>query len=69
MESGPCRLRQRDDVPEERIEYVSPDGFNDVDQVTRVRRKTFSAMEIEYLTEHAADYGCHRVGNSWVKDQ
>lgn len=49
-----------------RIEYVLPDGFDSVDQVARVRRETFSALEINFLNENAARYGYVREGNSWV---
>ncbi|MBO0678873.1 hypothetical protein JRC04_15515 [Mycolicibacterium sp. S2-37] len=49
-----------------RIEYVLPDGFDTVDQVARVRRESFSALEINFLNENAAAYGYRRDGNSWV---
>ncbi|KQY04348.1 hypothetical protein ASD37_20685 [Mycobacterium sp. Root135] len=48
------------------IEYVLPDGFDSVDQVARVRRETFSALEINFLNENASRYGYVRDGNSWV---
>lgn len=49
-----------------RIEYVLPDGFDSVDQVARIRRESFSAMEINFLNAHAAEYGYVREGNAWV---
>lgn len=49
-----------------RIEYVLPEGFSSVDEVARVRRETFSAMEINFLNDNAAKFGYQRVGNSWV---
>lgn len=51
-----------------RIEYVLDSSYSTLEDVVLKRQGSFSAMEIEYLTEHAADYGYHRVGNSWVKD-
>lgn len=58
------RTQMENHVP--RIEYVLPDGFDSVDQVARVRRETFSALEINYLNDNAALFGYERVGNSWV---
>ncbi len=49
-----------------RIEYILPDGFSSVDQVARVRRESFSALEINFLNENAASFGYERYGNSWV---
>jgi len=49
-----------------RIEYILPDGFDSVDQVARVRRESFSALEINFLNENAAKFGYERDGNSWV---
>lgn len=48
------------------IEYVLPDGFDNVEQVARVRRESFSAAEINFLKENAASYGYRQFGNSWV---
>jgi hypothetical protein len=59
-------LRSQMEDSVSRIEYVLPDGFDSVDQVARVRRESFSAMEINFLNEHAAGYGYVRDGNSWV---
>ena len=49
-----------------RIEYILPDGFDSVDQVARVRRESFSAMEINFLNAHASEFGYAREGNAWV---
>jgi hypothetical protein len=49
-----------------RIEYVLPDGFDSVDEGARIRRESFSAMEINYLNQNAAKFGYKRVGNAWV---
>ncbi|GFG66975.1 hypothetical protein MKUB_44650 [Mycobacterium kubicae] len=49
-----------------RIEYVLPERFGSVDEVARVRRESFSALEINYLNENAAKCGYTRIGNAWV---
>ncbi|MEU0495670.1 hypothetical protein [Mycobacterium sp. NPDC006124] len=59
-------LRMQMEHQVSRIEYVLPDGFDSVDQVARVRRETFSALEINFLNENAARFGYVREGNSWV---
>lgn len=51
-----------------RIEYLLGDGYSSVEEVFLKRQGSFSAKEIEFLTENAAQYGYHRVGNAWVKD-
>jgi uncharacterized protein YukE len=58
------RAQMENHVP--RIEYVLPDGFDSVDQVALQRRETYSAMEINFLNQHAAEFGYRRVGNEWV---
>lgn len=58
------RTQMENHVP--RIEYVLPDGFDSVDQVALQRRETYSAMEINFLNQHAAEFGYRRVGNEWV---
>ena len=60
------RTRMEQGVP--RIEYVLGDEYSSVEEVYLKRQGSFSAMEIEFLTENAAKYGYHRVGNTWVKD-
>jgi hypothetical protein len=59
------RIQMEDGVS--RIEYVVPKGFSSLEDVVRADPKSFSAMEIRYLTENAAEYGYERVGNSWVR--
>lgn len=59
-------LRAQMEAGVSRIEYVLPEGFDNVDQVARVRRETFSALEINFLNENAALFGYVREGNSWV---
>jgi hypothetical protein len=49
-----------------RIEYLLPDGFDSVEQVAAVQRRSFSALEINFLKENAAAYGYTQRGNSWV---
>jgi hypothetical protein len=58
------RTQMENHVP--RIEYVLPDGFDSVDQLALQRRETYSAMEINFLNQHAAEFGYRRVGNQWV---
>jgi uncharacterized protein YukE len=48
------------------IEYVLPDGFDSVDQVALQRRESYSAFEINFLNQNAAEFGYRRVGNEWV---
>ncbi|OBG38137.1 WXG100 family type VII secretion target [Mycobacterium sp. E3198] len=50
-----------------RIDYVLGD-YSSIEEVLLKRQGSFSAKEIEFLTENAAKYGYHRVGASWVKD-
>jgi len=59
-------LREQMENHISRIEYVLPDGFNSVDEVARIRRETFSALEINWLDQNAANFGYKRVGNAWV---
>jgi hypothetical protein len=49
-----------------RNEYVLPDGFDNVDRVTRGRRESSSAMEINFLNAHASEHGYAREGNAWI---
>ncbi|WP_179293507.1 WXG100 family type VII secretion target [Mycobacterium intracellulare] len=60
------RSRMEQGVP--CIEYVLGDEYSSVEEVYLKRQGSFSAMEIEFLTENAAKYGYHRVGNTWLKD-
>jgi uncharacterized protein YukE len=50
-----------------RIEYELGQ-YSSLEEVLLKRQGSFSAKEIEYLTENAAVYGYRRVGNAWVKD-
>lgn len=59
-------LRQQMENQVPRIEYILPDGFSNVDEVARVRRESFSALEINYLNQNAAAFGYERVGNAWI---
>ncbi|MBB4854716.1 hypothetical protein HNP40_002103 [Mycobacteroides chelonae] len=59
-------LRQQMENHVGRIDYVLPDGFSSVDQVARVRKESFSALEINYLNENASRFGYTRYGDSWV---
>src|SRR5581483_4764400 len=46
-----------------RIEYVLPEGFDSVEQVAEVQRRSFSALEINFLKENAESYGYVQHGN------
>lgn len=58
------RTQLENGVP--RIEYVLPDGFESVEQIAAVQRRSFSALEINFLKYNAAAYGYTQHGNSWV---
>jgi uncharacterized protein YukE len=58
------RGKMEDGVP--RIEYVLPEGFDSVEQLAAVRRRSFSALEINFLKENAEAYGYAQHGNVWV---
>jgi primosomal replication protein N len=49
-----------------RIEYVLPDGYDSVEQLAGAQRQSYSAMEINFLKDHAASYGYEQQGNVWV---
>ncbi|MGV0872046.1 hypothetical protein [Mycolicibacterium sp. XJ879] len=49
-----------------RIDYVLPGGFDSVEQVAAVQRRSFSALEINFLKENAEQFGYKQYGNSWV---
>lgn len=59
------RSRMEDGVP--RIEYVLGQ-YSSLEEILLKRQGSFSAKEIEFLTENAGQYGYRRVGNTWVKD-
>ena len=50
-----------------RIEYMLGD-YSSLEEILIKRQGSFSAMEIEFLSENAPAYGYTRFGNSWVKD-
>jgi hypothetical protein len=50
------------------IEYVLPKGFDSVEQVANVDRESFSAFEIEFLQENAANFGYRQFGNRWIRE-
>ena len=58
------RGQMEDGVP--RIEYVLPEGFDSVEQLAAVQRRSFSALEINFLKENAEAYGYVQHGNVWV---
>lgn len=60
------RGQMEDGVP--RIEYVLPQGFDSVEQLAAVQRRSFSALEINFLKENAAAYGYVQDGNVWVRE-
>ncbi|CAJ1586167.1 hypothetical protein [[Mycobacterium] wendilense] len=51
-----------------RIVYVLGESYTSLEDVLIRRKNSFSAMEIDFLTENAAKYGYRRVGNGWIKD-
>lgn len=52
-----------------RIEYALDGEYSSLEEVVLKRQGSFSAQEIEFLTENAQHYGYRRVGNAWVKDR
>ncbi|WP_163720946.1 WXG100-like domain-containing protein [Mycolicibacterium psychrotolerans] len=50
-----------------RIEYILDSQYASLEEVMIKRQGSFSAMEIEFLTENAPQYGYRRSGNTWVK--
>jgi uncharacterized protein YukE len=65
-EANEAFLRKQMENHVSRIEYVLPNGFDSVDEVARIRRETFSALEINFLDQNAAQFGYRRIGNAWV---
>jgi hypothetical protein len=59
-------LRKQMENHVSRIEYILPDGFDSVDDVARIRRESFSALEINFLDQNGAKFGYRRIGNAWV---
>ncbi len=50
-----------------RIEYILDGQYASLEEVMVKRQGSFSAMEIEFLTENAPQYGYRRSGNTWVR--
>lgn len=51
-----------------RIEYVlDRDLYSSLEHMAFERPGSFSAMEVEFLSTHAAEYGYERVGDSWIR--
>lgn len=61
-------LRTQLETGVSRIEYVLDEEYTSLEEVLKKRQGSFSAREIDYLTDNAAQYGYRRVGNSWVKE-
>jgi hypothetical protein len=59
------RSQMENGVP--RIEYVLGQ-YPSIEEVLLKRQGSFSAKEIEFLTDNAPAYGYRRIGNAWVKD-
>jgi hypothetical protein len=50
-----------------RIDYMlDSDKYSSLEDMMLDRSGSYSAMEVEYLSQNAAAYGYERVGNSWV---
>lgn len=49
-----------------RIEYVLPKGFDSAEQLADAQRRSYSALEINFLKDNAAAYGYKQHGNVWV---
>jgi hypothetical protein len=50
-----------------RIEYIlDRDKYSSLEDMTFERSGSYSAMEVEFLDENAAEYGYERVGDAWV---
>jgi hypothetical protein len=50
-----------------RIDYMlDSERFSSLENMLFEDSGSYSAMEVEFLSENAAAYGYERVGNSWV---
>jgi uncharacterized protein YukE len=65
-EANEAFLRKQMENHVSRIEYILPAGFDSVEDVARIRRETFSALEINFLDQNGAKFGYRRIGNAWV---
>ena len=61
-------LRDQMESGVSRIEYVLDGQYSSLEEVFLKRQGSFSAKEIEFLTDNASTYGYQRVGNAWVKE-
>ncbi|UVO13952.1 hypothetical protein NM962_07795 [Mycobacterium sp. SVM_VP21] len=58
------RAQMEEGVP--RIEYVIPEGYTSVEQLAVEDRLSYSAAEINFLKENAAQYGYQQYENVWL---
>ncbi|WP_165796325.1 hypothetical protein [Mycobacterium ahvazicum] len=58
------RTQMENGVP--RIEFRLPEGFDSVEQLANVQRRSYSALEINFLKDNAAAFGYEQRGNVWV---
>jgi uncharacterized protein YukE len=65
-EANEAFLRKQMENHVSRIEYILPEGYDSIDQVARIRRESFSALEINFLDQNGAKFGYRRSGNAWV---
>jgi hypothetical protein len=49
-----------------RIEFTLPEGFDSVEQLANVQRRSYSALEIDFLKNNATAFGYEQHGNVWV---
>ncbi|HZC09582.1 MAG TPA: hypothetical protein VE485_06045, partial [Mycobacterium sp.] len=50
-----------------RIDYMlDHDEYSSLEDMAEDRATSFSAMEVNFLNENAAEYGYQRVGDSWI---
>jgi uncharacterized protein YukE len=58
------RTQMENGIP--RIEFRLPEGFDSVEQLANVQRRSYSALEINFLKSNAAAFGYEQRGNVWV---
>ena len=61
-------LRSQMEVGVPRIEFSLPQEFTSVEQLAATQRRSFSALEINFLKENAETYGYVQHGNVWVRE-
>lgn len=64
VNEGFLRTQMENGVP--RIEYALPEGFDSVEQLANVQRRSYSALEINFLKNNAAAFGYEQRGNVWI---